>query len=105
METRRRLVQNVEQSIAGVRREVRRDLDALRFAARQRRGGLAKPEIPEADLVEDLQPPQHFGRGAEERQRLSHCQVEYLMDRSSAVLDLEYLRLESLAVALIAGHE
>ena len=101
----RRLVEDVQQPLAAVRRQVRRDLDPLRLAARQRRRRLSETEVAEADLVEHLQPPQHLRRAAEEGQRLAHGEVEHLMDRSAAVAHLEHLRLEALAVALIAGHE
>src|SRR5439155_15415541 len=52
MQTRRRLIEEVEEAFAAVRREVRRDLDPLRLATRQRRRRLAETQIPEADLVE-----------------------------------------------------
>ena len=38
-------------------------------------------------------------------ERLAHRQVEHLVDVLAAVLDLEHLRLEPLAVALVARHE
>ena len=100
-----RLVEDVEQTLAAVRRQVRRDLDALRLSARQRRRRLAEPQVAEPDLVEHLQAPQHFRRAAEEGQRLADGEVEHLMNRTAAVPDFEHLRLEPLAVALIAGHE
>jgi hypothetical protein len=68
----RRLVENVEHAVAGLRREVRGNLDPLRLAARQRRRRLPEAEVAEADLVEHLEPPQHLGRAAEEGQRLAH---------------------------------
>src|SRR5690349_11323073 len=101
MQTSGRLVEDVEEAFAAVRRQMRGDLDALRFSARERRRRLAQTEIPEADFVEHLETPQHFRRAAEEGERLPYRQVEHLMDRSSAVFDLEHLRLEAFAVALI----
>ena len=97
-----RLVEDVEQPLAAVRRQMRRDLDALRLAAGQRRRRLAEAQVAEADLVEHLQPPQHLRRAAEERQRLAHGHVEHLRDRLVLVRDLEHLRLEAPAVALLA---
>ena len=38
-------------------------------------------------------------------ERLAHRQVEHLVDVAARVLDLEHLRLEALAVALVARHE
>ena len=84
---------------------MRRNLDALRLAARQRRRRLAEPQITEADFVEHLQPAQHLWRAAEERQRLAHGHVEHLRDRLVLVPHLEHLRLEAAAVALLARHE
>ena len=76
----RRLVEDVEQPLAAVRRQVRGDLDPLRLAARQRRRRLAEPQVAEADLVEHLQPAQHLRRAAEERQRLADGQIEHLVE-------------------------
>ena len=84
---------------------MRRNLDALRFAAGQRRRRLAEPQVAKADLVEHLQPAQHLRRAGEERQRLAHGQVEHLIDVAALVPHLEHLRPEALAVALLARHE
>src|SRR5689334_12331554 len=84
---------------------MRRDLDALRLAARQRGRRLAQTEVAQPDLVEHLEPAKHLRRRAEERQRLSNREVEHLMNRAASIADLEHLRLEALAVALIARHE
>ena len=81
-----RLVEDVEQALAAVRRQVRGNLDPLRLSARQRRRRLAEPQIAEADLVEHLQPAQHFRRAAEEGQRLADREVEHLVNRAAAVL-------------------
>ena len=105
VQARRRLVEDVQDAIAGVGGQVRRDLDALRLAARQRRRGLAEPQVAEPDLVEHLKPTQHLGRAAEKGERFAHRHVEHLVDASPAVFHLEHLRLEALAFALIAGDE
>src|SRR5262245_65185292 len=84
---------------------MRRNFHPLRLAARQRRRRLTEAEIAEADLVEDLEPPQHFRRAAEKSERLAHREIEHLTNRAAAVPHLEHLRLESLAVALIARDE
>src|SRR5207302_4557026 len=59
----------------------------------------------EPDLVEHLQAPEHFRRAAEEGERFADRQIEHLTNRPSAVADLEHLRLEAFAVALIARDE
>src|SRR5436305_1993473 len=84
---------------------MRRDLDPLCLAARQRRRRLTEPEIAQPDLIEDLQAPQEFRRAAEERDRLAHGEVEHLVNRAAAVSDVQHLRLEPLAIALIARDE
>src|SRR6185503_12469108 len=104
VQARGRLVEHVEQPLAARGRQVRRDLDPLRLAARERRRRLPQAKVAQADLVEHLQAPQHFRRRAEEGQRLAYRQVEHLMDVAATVLHLEDLRLEALAIALIAGN-
>src|SRR5262245_23538892 len=84
---------------------MRADLDALRLSTRERRRRLAEAQVAEADLIEHLQPPQHFRRAAEERQRLADGEIQNVMDVAPAILHLENLRLEAPAVALIAWHE
>ena len=100
-----RLVEHVQDAIAGSRRQVRRNLDALRLAARQRGRRLTEAQIAQPDFVEHLQPAQHFRRRAEKRERLADGEIEHLVDVLRAVLHLEHLRLEAAAVALIARHE
>src|SRR5262249_48082097 len=96
---------DVEQALAAVRRQVCRDLDPLRLSARQGRRRLTESEVAEPDLVEHLQSPQDLRRAAEEGQRFANGEIEHLMDGPPAVADLEHLRLEAFAVALVARHE
>src|SRR5256885_14379835 len=79
VQTGGRLVEDVEQTLAAVRRQMRGDLDPLRLSARQRGCRLAEPQISEPNLVEHLKAPQHLRRTAEERERLAHREVEHLM--------------------------
>ena len=104
VQARGRFVENVEQPLSAARRQVRRDLDTLRLASRERRGRLAEPDVAEADLVEHLQAAQHLHRAAEELQRLAHCEVQDLGDVAALVLHVEHRRLETLAVAVFARH-
>ncbi len=50
-----RLVEYVEEILSALPTELPRYLHPLRFAARKRRGSLTEPEVPEADVLEDLQ--------------------------------------------------
>src|SRR5439155_18976219 len=90
VQPRRRLVEDVQETLAAVRRQVRRDLDPLRLAARERRRRLTEPQIAEADPLQHLHPPQHFRRAAEEGERLADGEVEHLMNRPAAIADLEH---------------
>src|SRR5262249_46829434 len=101
----RRLVEDVEQALAAVRRQMRRDLDPLRLAAGKRRRRLTEAKVAEPDLVEHLQAPQHLPRAAEEGQRLAHREIQHLVNGAAAIAHLEDLRLETLPVALVARHE
>src|SRR6185436_121275 len=56
-----RLIEDVQHAIAGMRREMRGDLDSLRLTTGQRRCRLSETQITKADLVKDLQAPQHLG--------------------------------------------
>src|SRR5436309_2732085 len=51
METDRRLVEHVQHA-GEVRADLRREADALSFAARQRRGAAAERQVADADVVE-----------------------------------------------------
>ena len=53
----RRLVEDVERAPGGDLRQLGRELDALRLAARQRRRRLAEADVAEPDVVERLQAP------------------------------------------------
>src|SRR5262249_19818935 len=105
MQTGGWLVEDVEEPLAAARRQVCGDLDPLRLAAGERGRRLTETEVAEADLVEHLQSPEDLRRAAEEGQRFSDRQVEHLMDGAAPVSHLEHLRLEALAVALIARDE
>ena len=71
-------------------REVTRELQALRLAARQRRHRLAEPQVVEADVAERREPREHVRRAGEERQRLRHRHVEHVGDvRASPVRALD----------------
>ena len=52
----RRLVEHVERAPGGLARELARELHALRFAAGERRRGLAELDVAEADLAQRGEP-------------------------------------------------
>ena len=55
MQTGRRLVEDVDRVLGALQRaQLGRDLDALRFTARERRRRLAERQVAEAEIVEHL---------------------------------------------------
>ena len=50
VEPRRRFVKEVERSARRAARKLRRELDALRLAAGERRGGLSEADVAEAHI-------------------------------------------------------
>ena len=80
----------------------RRELDALRLAARQRRRRLAEPHVVEPDVVQRLQPPADLRDVGEELERLLDRHLEHVGDRLALEADVERLAVVALAVALLA---
>src|SRR5207253_10676783 len=75
-----RLVENVENAgIVGLR-EVRRKFQPLRFAAGKRGGGLSKPQIAEADFVENAQLGHNLWNVDKERQRFAHGKLKHFVN-------------------------
>ena len=88
-----------------LRDELARELHALRFAARQRRRGLAERDVPEAHLAQRLELVGDARDGAEEVRRLLHRDGERVGDREAAVLHLERLAVVPEAAARVARDE
>ncbi len=97
-----RLVEHVDGPAGRAALQLRGQLDALRLAAGQRGGGLAEPDVAEADLVEGLQVPVDRRDGLEERRGLLDRHVEDLGDRLALVMHLEGVGVVPGAVADLA---
>src|SRR5690349_14893840 len=85
--------------------ELARDLEPLRFPARQRGCRLSEPQIAQPDL---LQLPEHLAEPVladEEANGLVDGEIEHLSDVETLVGHLEQLALVARAVADVAGHE
>ena len=85
--------------------QLARDLESLRFSARQRGGRLAQAEVAQADL---LQMPEGLSQPRlvpEPHDGLVHRELEHIRDGMSADLDLEHFSLEPGPAAHFAGHE
>src|SRR5262249_51557680 len=82
--------------------EVRRELHALRLAARERRERLAETEVVEADVGERAEAGGNVRRVGEERARFGDGEIQDLADGLPAVADLEHVRLGAATGALRA---
>src|SRR5688572_17159006 len=80
------------------------ELEALRFAARERGHGLAETQVFEADVDERLQARLHFLALAKEARRFGDRHLEHIGDRSSVDAHLEDLVAIALAVAVGAAQ-
>src|ERR1044071_2299026 len=84
--------------------ELARDLEPLGFAARERRGRLAEPEVAEPHLLELPERRAEPGLVVEAGDGLAHRPLQHVVDRGAANPDVEHLRLEAGAAAGLAGH-
>src|SRR5690606_6810382 len=85
--------------------QLTRDLETLRLAARQCRGGLTETQVAESNL---LQLPEHLAElvlADEEADRFVDREVEHLPDVQALVLDVERLPLVARTTARVAGQE
>ncbi len=99
-----RLVEDVERVAGGATAEFLAQLDALRFAAGERGGGLAEADVAQADGVQRL----HFGANArnvlEEVEGFFDGHVKGLGDGLAAELDFQGLAVVAAAFALLAWY-
>ena len=82
-------VADVEGAARGGLGEMRRELDALSFAAGERGGGLAETQIAEADVVQDLEFDEEPRMVIEEGDGFANGELEDLMDVEVLVADIE----------------
>ncbi|CAI08311.1 hypothetical protein ebB134 [Aromatoleum aromaticum EbN1] len=100
----RRLVEDVEGTAGVAFRQLERELDALRFAARKRRRALPEANVAEANVHERFEFARDRWNGAEELQRVFDRHVEHFEDRLALVADFQRLTVVALAVADVARH-
>src|SRR5688500_229213 len=103
VEAGRRLIENVEGSAGRPPRQLGRELDALRLAARQRGRRLAEVDVSEPDVVERLELVLDVGHGREELERFGDGHLQDVGDRLALEVDLERLAVVALALAHLAG--
>ena len=104
VETRGRLVEDIDGAPRGALRKLGRELDALGFAAGERRRRLAEADIAEADLAERAELRFELREVAEEFERLLHGHFQHVRDALALVVDLERFAVVALALANLAGH-
>src|SRR5215470_15148718 len=103
MQTRGRLVQDVDGAARGAARKLFGQLDALRLAAGERRRRLAEFDVAQADLVKRLQLLFDLWVIFEQRQGFFDRRVQQLRDVLALVAHVERLAVVSAAPAHFAG--
>src|SRR3954453_2955527 len=118
VQANRRLIEHVQHA-GEVRADLRGEADTLPFAARQRRGASAKCQIPDADVVQEMQPIANLTQNARGDQslafgqllfvkhadRFGHRQVDVLGDRPAFHAYGAALRLQPFTAARRAWTE
>src|SRR5687767_2872499 len=99
VEPGRRLVEDVEGASGVALRELRRELHALCFAARQRRRALPEMDVAEADVRQRLELRVNARLVLEERKRVLDGLLEHVGDVEPAEAHLERLAVVTLALA------
>ena len=85
-------------------RQLQRELDALRLAARQRRRRLAERDVAQAHVEQRRELARDRRHRLEERERLLDRHRQHFVDVLALVADLERLAVVALAVAHVARH-
>ena len=83
---------------------MRRQLHALGLAAGKRGGGLAQPQIAEADFFQHSQLVDDLRNAGEEVQRLFHREIQHFVDVFAVIAHFEHLRLVARALAFFADQ-
>ncbi len=104
MQSGGRLIQNVQRASRCPLREFLRELDALRFAARQRGRALSQANVRQPHVEQGLQFRLHGRHGGKERQRVLDREVENFLDVFALEADFQGLAVVAPALADIAGH-
>ena len=102
VQSRRRLVEDVERLARAALGELRRELDALRLAARERRRGLPEPDVAEPDIANDLKLACDARHILKKLHRLVDRHVEHLGDGLALVMHFERLAVVARALAYLA---
>ncbi len=103
MQTRGRLVENVERAASGALAQFLRELHALRFTARRRGRLLADMDVAEADALQCLERLPHAGHSLEEVGGFIDRRIEDVGNALALEQDLQGLAIVALTLAGVAG--
>src|SRR4029077_13471011 len=87
---------------ASGRDKMRGQLHALGFAAAERGGGLSQPQVAQAQFFQHAQLVSDLGMPGEKLQRLTHSEVQDLMNMFSLVAHVKDCRFIACAFAIFA---
>ena len=97
-------VENIECSTGSAPRQFRCQLHPLRFAAGQLGGGLSKPDVTEAHVIQGLQFPGDSGQVFKKAQGCLNGHVQHIGDAAAFVANLQCFTIVSPPPANVAGH-
>ena len=100
----RRFVEQIQGFPGAAFDQFARQLDALGFAARERRRRLSELDVIQADVVQRLQFVAHVGNVLEQLQRLLDVHLEHIGDGLALELDLQRFVVVPMSLADRAGH-
>src|SRR5262245_40403661 len=105
MQTRCRFVQDVERMLGPLKlAQFCGQLDALRFTAGKRRGGLPEREVTQPEVIEYLNLLADCRLIRKKSHSFFHRHVEDIVDGLSAKRDLESFAVEACPFASCTGH-
>ena len=104
VQSRRRLVEDVERLARAAPRQLRRELDALRLTARERRRRLSEADVTEPNVADDLELARDARHVCKELHRLVNRHVEHLGDGLALVMHLKRLAVVACALADLAWN-
>src|SRR5581483_2478694 len=104
MEASCRFIENVQGPTRGATAQLAGQLDALGFAAGERRCRLAQLDVVQADVVQGLQHRPDARHVREMVQGLLHVHVEHVVNALALEADLQRFAVEAAAFADGTGH-
>ena len=81
-----------------------RELQPLRFSARERRRGLPEPQVAKSNFIQHSELGNNLGYVDEKRQCLANRQLQYLVNILPVIADFQNPALEPRATALFADQ-